>query len=294
MKYSKQILALLCAALLLAGAACGKTEPQTTVPDSTAPQTQQTVTEEAETTVPELETYTEEPSVTQTEPAVTEEAVTEEETTEKAPITLEAGLNSTNVADVLEFYQLAAAKNDAKQYTKTLDLLSLDGGEGKVASYVNVFEPIAKKAVSKNTVKDDPLPGQYARIRPEDWQSASAVSDGKTTTIKVQVVPQTDGAKGQAFEGPVGRSMTVLDGVDQAVNEMPGVSADFDNGEVRIEYLNPTISVQIENSTGKFVPGTCKWTYRVCATLVSLDTKVLAFNVHLQNAKGEIDYTISY
>lgn len=282
MKRTGRMIALLCAALLLT-ASCGKTEAQ-----PTEPQTQtQTAATEADTTAP----------VSQTEGAAeaeTDVSVTEEESTEPAEITLEAGLNSTDIAEVLEFYKLAAAKNDVKQYTKTLNLLSLDGGEGKVAKYVNVFEPIAQKAVAKNTVTGDPLPGKYAAIRPEDWKRASAVSDGTYTTIRVEVAPQTDGANGKAFEGPVGRSMTVLDGVDQAINEMPGVSADFAGGEVRIEYRNPTITVKVDNRTGKFVAGSCKWTYRVVATMVSLDCKVLAFNVHLQNAGGVIDYTISY
>ncbi len=286
MKQMKRTLALLCAVLLLF-AACGKTEqPQTTAPAQTEAAA---TTEPAPETTAAQQTDDEPTAISETELSVTEEA-----STEKAEITLEAGLNSTDVEEVLAFYKLACAKNDVKQYTKTLDLLSLDGGEGKVASYVGVFEPIAKKAVAKNTVTDDPLPGRYAAIRPEDWKTASAVSDGTYTTIRVQVAPQTDGARGKAFEGPVGRSMTVLDGVDQAVNEMPGVSADFDSGRVEIAYRNPTLSVKVDNRTGKFVPGTCKWTYRVETMLYSLDAKVLAFNVHLQNASGVIDYTISY
>ena len=285
MKRTVRMMALVCALLMLS-AACGKTQPQAPAEETAALQTQTT---EADTTVPVSRTNDEPVSE-----AETDVFVTEEESTEPAEITLEAGLNSTDVAEVLAFYKLAAAKNDSKQYTKTLNLLSLDGGEGKVAKYVNVFEPIARKAVAKNTVTGDPLPGKYAAIRETDWKSASAVSDGNYTTIRVAVAPQTDGANGKAFEGPVGRSMTVLDGVDQAINEMPGVSADFENGEVKIEYQNPTITVKVDNRTGKFVEGACKWTYRVNATMVSLDCKVLAWSVHLQNASGVIDYTISY
>lgn len=289
MKKMKRTIALLCAVLLFC-AACGKEESaenQTTIPQN------ETELTETDTTAAVTETATEAKQPSETDVSATEEASVTEETSEPQ-ITLEAGLNSTDVQEVLEFYKLAAAKNVGKQFTKTLDLLSLDGGEGKVASYVNVFEPIAKKAVAKNTVTDDPLPGQYELIRSGDWESASAVSDGTYTTIRVQVVPQTDGANGKQFSGSVGRSMTVLDGVDQAVNELPGVSADFENGEVEIAYLDPTITVKVDNRTGSFVAGTCKWTYRVRATMVSLDAKVLAFNVHLQNAKGEIDYTVSY
>ena len=185
MKRTKRLIALLCAALILTGAACGRTEQ-----DPAEPRTPET----AATTEP----ATEAPEATQATDAQTSDAAdetpseTEEASTETAEITLEAGLTSTDVEEVLAFYKLAAAKNDVNQYTKTLDLISLDGGEGKVASYVNVFEPIAKKAVAKNTVTGDPLPGKYAAIRAEDWKSASAVSDGHYTTIRVQVAEQTD------------------------------------------------------------------------------------------------------
>lgn len=287
MKTMRRTLALLCAVLLLC-ASCGKAQaPQTTEPQTTQPAA-------AAEPASDLPAVTQQPDAEPSAAPDETESLTQEETTETAQITLEAGLTSTDVEDVLTFYKLAAVKNDTKQYTKMLDLVSLDGGEGKVASYVNVFEPIAKKAVAKNSVTDDPLPGKYALIRPEDWKSAAAESDGTYTTIRVQVAEQTDGARGKAFEGPVGRTMTVLDGVDQAVNEMPGVSADFDGGNVEIAYRNPTFTVKVDNRTGKFVPGTCKWTYRVHTTLYSLDAKVLAFNVHLQNASGVVDYTISY
>ena len=288
---TKRMLALVCAVLLVSAAACGKTEqpPVSGTQVSLAQTTLNETETEADTAAYVPQTDAETPTESGTEVSATEEA-----STEKAEITLAAGLNSTDVAEVLAFYKLAAAKNDTKQYTKTLNLVSLDGGEGKVAKYVNVFEPIARKAVAKNTTTGDPLPGKYAAIRPEDWKSASAVSDGTYTTIRVQVVPQTDGARGKAFEGPVGRSMTVLDGVDQAINEMPGVSADFDSGKVRIDYRNPAISVKVDNRTGKFVAGSCTWSYRVDTLLESLDCKVLAWDVHLQNAGGVVDYTISY
>ena len=292
MRKNRGICALLCAALVLAISACGKADtPVTTTaaePESTA-ETTAAVPTDAESDV--ATTAAEEETEAASAAESTEAGESETETT---AVSLTAGLESTDVAQVLAFYKLAAAKNDVKQYTKTLNLISLDGGEGKVGSYVSVFEPIAKKAIAKNSTTGEPLPGKYRTIRPEDWQSATATTDGKTTTIRVQVAPQTDGANGREFDGPVGRSMTVLNGVQMAVDEMPGVSADFANGQVSVAYLNPTITVKVDNSTGKFVPGTCKWTYRVHPLLSSLDAKVLAFNVHLQNAEGYIDYTMSY
>ena len=289
MKFQKAICMLLCAVLVCAISACGKTAP----PQPTAAETESAATTAAND--PQTASADEPVFTGETETAPADETTDEASTTEEAVISLETGLESTDVAEVLAFYKLAAAKNDTKQYSKTLDLISLDGGEGKVGSYVSVFEPIAKKAIAKNsTTGGEPLPGKYSAIRVEDWQTASATTDGKTTTIRVQVAPQTDGANGREFDGPVGRSMTVLNGVQQAVDEMPGVSADFANGQVSVAYLNPTITVKVDNATGKFVPGSCKWSYRVHTLLTSLDAKVLAWNVHLQNAEGYIDYTMSY
>ena len=87
--------------------------------------------------------------------------------------------------------------------------------------------------------------------------------------------------------GPSGAGKTTL-------LQIMGTLDKADSGKVEIAYRNPTITVKVDNRTGKFVSGTCKWTYRVEAMLYSLDAKVLAFNVHLQNASGVIDYTVSY
>ena len=278
---TKQILCVMLCVALLTASGCGAASP--------APQTP-----EASMTVAETETAPTTSSAENTDVSWIERETESASVSETNDFDPHDGLNSTDVAEVLAFYQWAASKNDKPQYTKTLELISMDAGSEKINKRIDVFEPIAKKAVAKNSITDDVLPGKYTAIRPSDWQSAQAVSDGTYTTITAHVVPQTDGAYGKEFEGPVGRSMTVLNGVAVAIDEMPGVSADFENGEVRIEYLNPTIRVKIDNRTGAFVPNACTWRYRVHPTLVSLDAKVLVFNVHLQGANGYIDYTMSY
>lgn len=275
MSKHKILCALLCGVLLMTSVACGKTtneEPTTT-----------------ETTV----VTTTEPQ--QTEPVELAEATTEAETeAEAVEITLENGLNSTKIEDVLAFYQLAAAKNADKKYHKKMALVNIDGGEGWVGNAVSYFEPIAQKAIAKNSIDDEPMPGDYKNIRPTDWQSAKAVSDGTYTTITVQMVPQTDGAYGKLLEGTVGRTMSVLDGIKTAVDELPGVSVDFEKGKISLSYVNPTMVVKIDNRTGEFVPDSCKWSYRVSVDIPSLDAKILGFSVHLKNANGNVDYSVSY
>ena len=88
------------------------------------------------------------------------------------------GLNSTDGEEVLAYYQWAAAFNDKNQYAKTLALISMDSGNEKLNKYMEMFEPIAKKAVAKNSVSEQALPGKYKTIRPSDWSSAKAVTDG--------------------------------------------------------------------------------------------------------------------
>lgn len=263
----KRVLAaFLCAVLMVSVSACGKKEETTT---------------EAQTKI-ETETQTTEPESTQSE-------------TPEKEIVLEEGLDSTDIEEVLAFYKLVAAKNKDKPYNKKLDLISIDGGEGRIIPRaVAVFEPVAKKAIAKNSVTDDPMPGDYQNIRPTDWEKAEAVNDGTYTTIKVRVKTQTDGADGSAFEGPVGRTMTVLDGIQTAMDELPGVSADFEHGRVEIEYQNPSMTVKIRNSTGEFVKGGCTWSYRVHPTLYHLDGKMLGITVPLKNATGYVDYIMTY
>ena len=293
MRKSTLLCVLLCLCLLLASG-CGKSQ-------SAADPTTASSDPEADTAaVTDTQTV---PDETQTEPDETvsethaAEDVTEpdsETTTEAEAFDPHNGLTSTDVEEVLAYYQWAAAFNDKNQYAKTLALISMDAGNEKLNKYMEMFASIAKKAVAKNSVSEQPLPGKYKMIRPSDWASAEAVTDGTYTTITVKTSPQTDGAYGKEFEGPVGRTMTVLNGVAVAIDEMPGVSADFENGEIQLEYQNPTMQVKIDNRTGLFVPGSCTWHYRVHAQVGKLDTKVLAFNIHLENAEGLIDYTMSY
>ena len=49
-------------------------------------------------------------------------------------ITATSGLQSTDKAEVLKYYQLVAAKNEKKTYKTTMTLKSLDGGSGFACS----------------------------------------------------------------------------------------------------------------------------------------------------------------
>ncbi|MGN1478503.1 MAG: hypothetical protein ACI4XH_01950 [Acutalibacteraceae bacterium] len=209
-------------------------------------------------------------------------------------ITATSGLQSSDKAEVLKYYQLVAAKNEKKTYKPTMTLKKLDGGSGAIGSFISMFEPIAKSALEKNSTENEGVPGVPEKIKVTDWKSATAVNDGTYTTLNIQVVPQTDGPNGKVHEGSVGRSISVLDGVQAAVDQLDGFSADFENGKVVLNYKNAYIKVKVKNSTGEFVKGSCEWHHEVNVDLDNLAVKVSFIKVTLNGAKGVVDYKVTY
>lgn len=208
-------------------------------------------------------------------------------------ITATSGLQSSDKAEVLKYYQLVAAKNEKKTYKTTMTLKKLDGGSGAIGSFISMFEPIAKSALDKNSTENEGVPGVPEKIKVTDWKSATAVNDGTYTTLNIQVVPQTDGPNGKVHEGTVGRSIGVLDGVQAAVDQLDGFSADFENGKLALNYKNAYIKVKVKNSTGEFVKGACEWHHEVNVDIDHLDVKMV-FNVKLKGTKGIVDYKVAY
>lgn len=210
-------------------------------------------------------------------------------------ITLAAGLTSTNKEEVLKFYQLAAAKNESKTFHQSMTLEELDGGSGAVAAAINAFTPIAKKALEKNSNDSQGVPGKPEAIKASDWKSAKAVNDGTYTTLNIQVVDQTDGPNGKSNEGTVGRSISVLDGVQRALDDLNGVTVDFANAtKFNLKYTNAYIKVKIKNSTGEFVKGTGEWHHTVNVEMDGLNVKLAVFNVTLKGAHGKVNYLVTY
>lgn len=215
-------------------------------------------------------------------------------TAAKKTITLTGGLSSTNIDEILEYYKLVSKKNSNLLFTKTLTLVSMDGGKNISQRMIDVFTPIAQKALAKNTITNEPYPGKPDKITAADWQAAKAVNDGTYTTLYIKVVPQTDSYNGSEYEGSCGRTMGVLDGIDRALQEMDMITVDFNSTKMTIKYLNPTVKVKVKNSTGELVKGECEWRYRTNPYIETMDAKFLAINIHLEGAGGYIDYSVKY
>lgn len=223
-----------------------------------------------------------------------DKTATSDKGTAKKKISLTDGLTSTNIDEVLEYYKLVSNKNSKLLFTRSISLVSMDGGKNVSKRMIDIFTPVAQKALAKNTIDDAPFPGKPDKIMASDWQAAKAVNDGTYTTVYVKVVPQTDSYNGSEFEGTCGRTMGVLDGIDRAFEEMEVISADFTNTKMTIKYLDPTVKIKVKNSTGELVKGECEWKYRTYPYIETMDVKFLTVKIHLEGAGGYIDYSVKY
>ena len=293
----KKLLALmLVAALVLCMTACGgkKTEEPA---DTTIAEIESTIdTEEIEVTDTEDTTAAAEETEAPAEEAPTEAAAAEEteapaeETTEaedenKTPETKE---------EIVEFYKKAAAETNKGKINANdqMTLVSLDGGSGLVGGLVSAFEPIAKKALAKNSGSIDHITGGFENLTADDVASATAKSDGKYTTVRINLKEQTDGMNGKSKEGHVGHGVSILDGVQTAIDQLDGVTVDTSNGDIKLHYNNAYIDCKIDNETGKVVSG--KWHYTVNVSINNVTAKIGILSATLKDSKGVVEYQVTY
>ncbi|MBQ8227815.1 MAG: hypothetical protein IJZ88_02255 [Clostridia bacterium] len=211
-------------------------------------------------------------------------------------ITVTSGLNSTNKAEVLKYYQMVMTKNekDGLGHNLKLTLIKLDGGSGGIGELISMFEPVAKRALAENSTPNEGLPGVHDQIKVTDIASAKAVNDGRYTTVTMNIVEQTDGPYGKVNEGPVGRTIGVLDGVALAIEKIKGFKADFQNGSLALHYKNPKVVIKVDNKTGALVKGACSWNYQVHVEIEELAVEMSIFSLTLHGTSGIVELTSSY
>lgn len=266
--------------ITLSMAACGRNEADTTT--LPADETTEAVSDETTAAADETEAITE-PADEQTN-ATTNMA--EEETTEAGEFDL------ATAEGVVSLYKDAAAKTNKAGISanKVMSLAYLDGGEGAIGTIINMFEPIARKALAKNSTPISKIEGSFENLTASDVKSAKAVDDGKTTTVTIVLKEQTDGIKGNP-NGPVAHGVGVLDGIDTAIGELDGVNVDYSEGTVKLKYTNATIKVVIDNTTGKIKSG--KWNFDVNVSLDNIGVKISIVKVTLKGAQGIVKYEIT-
>lgn len=202
------------------------------------------------------------------------------------------GLNSTDAKAVVAFYNKAvkaSVKNPPKgKQTMKLEKLEGTGGLGKI---LGSFEGIAKKALEKNSTDTNYIPaGDHGDVLPTDVKNAKATNDGKYTTVSFDVKPQTDGPKESSSKGPVGRSIGTLGNVQNALDQLPGVSVTSGIENIKLTYDHAYVTVKIDNNTGKIVSGT--WHYKVNVNVNNLGVKVIGIPASVDTLHGIVDYTV--
>lgn len=204
----------------------------------------------------------------------------------------EKGLNSTDAKAVVAFYNKAVnatVKNPPKgKQTMKLEKLEGTGGLGKI---LGSFEGIAKKALEKNSTETTWIPaGDHGDVLPTDVKNAKATNDGKYTTVYFDVNSQTDGPKESTSKGPVGRSIGTLGNVQNALDQLPGVSVTSGIENIKLTYDHAYVTVKIDNNTGKIVSGT--WHYKVNVNVNNLGVKVVGIPASIDTLTGIVDYTV--
>ena len=293
---TKKILAAALAAILaLSLAACGsksaeepETEPAETVAEvlTEADLTEADITEAVaeDTTAAEAEAPTE---------AAAEETKAEEETEAATEAETEAEKKTPETkAEIVEFYKNAAiATNPTAKGQDKMEMISLDGGSGLVGGLVSAFEPIAKKALSNNSGTTEGITGGYEKLTEADVASATAKNDGKYTTVHINLKNQTDGMNGKSNEGSVGHGVSVLDGIQKAIDELKGVEVDTSEGSITLKYHDAYIDAKIDNETGKIVSGT--WHHTVDILINNVKAKIGIISATLKDATGQVGYTVT-
>lgn len=286
----KKVLAiLLTLAMVLAFAACGAKEEKET---TTAPEesTSEEATEEA--TEATSEEATEEATEATSEEATSEEATSEEESSEE---TTEAskGLNSTNAAEVVAYYNAAHAEtNKQKIKINGSNKMKLDGditADGGLGTVLKIIMPIINKTLERNSTTQDCLPGQ-GKILASDCSKATATSKNGVTTIYIKLKDQTDGPNADPnTAGPVARGISTLGDVERAINEL-GAEVYSGKENIKLTYNDAYIKATIDENKGIITGG--EWHFKVNVNISAIELK-LGVKIKANNFKGVIDWTVN-
>lgn len=299
MTLKKILAASLAAILALSMAACGAKEPAeetTTAEDTTAAIVMEAESTEAVDALAEESTEAAAATEAATE-APADEATTAEQ---KAPET-EAPTEAETEAEkkvpqtkeeIVEFYKKAATETDKNKITANtkMELVDLQA-DGALSAFVKIFKPAVANALSKNSTPTDHVTGGYKNLTADDVASATASDDGKYTTITINLKDQTDGFNGESKSGHVGHGVTVLGSVQNAINEIDGLSAEQGDGTVQLKYNNAKIDVKVDNETGKIVSG--KWFYKVDILIDNVKMKMGILSVTPKGMTGTVTNTVT-
>ncbi|MBR6335943.1 MAG: hypothetical protein IKR90_07315 [Clostridia bacterium] len=287
----KKILAILLAlTMVFAFVACGsKTTDESTTEATEA--TNEDVTEAASEDATEAasEDATEAASEDATE-APSEDASEEASESETETTAADEGLNSTDPAEVVAFYNAARkATKPAPKGNQTMALVGDISGDGAIGAFAGPLTSAANSALSKNSKETDWIPAaDHADIKPEDVTSAKATTKDGVTTIELKFKDQTDGPNGDSNNGgAVARGVGTLGSIDGALNEL-GAEISEGKDTVKLTYTDAYLKATVKD--GKITGGT--WHYRVNILVGNAKAKLSILSANLRNLKATVDYKV--
>ncbi len=293
----KKLLAVLLAfAMCFALVACGgNTEDEsttTTTEDIFAGMNDDTTAAAEDESVPAAEDST---AAAEESTAAGEETTVAGETTVAATTAAaSAGLNSTDTAEIVEFYKAAVKKTGRVTDTKKMWLADDITGDGFIGAALGVLQPIIESVLAdQGGTKERDLPGadeNIARIKADDVAKAQATSKDGKTTIAIQLKNQVDGPEANGkTDGPVARGIGTLEGLDSALDAL-GATISEGRETVKLTYKNATIKVVVDEKTGKIVDGS--WKYDIDVDVADAAITMAGINLNAKNLHTVIGFSV--
>lgn len=293
----KKLLAVLLAfAMCFALVACGgNTEDEsttTTTEDIFAGMSDDTTAAAEDESVPAAEDST---AAAEESTAAGEETTVAGETTVAATTAVaSAGLNSTDTAEIVEFYKAAVKKTGRVTDTKKMWLADDITGDGFIGAALGILQPIIESVLAdQGGTKERDLPGadeNIARIKADDIAKAQATSKDGKTTIAIQLKDQVDGPEANGkTDGPVARGIGTLEGLDSALDAL-GATISEGRETVKLTYKNATIKVVVDEKTGKIVDGS--WKYDIDVDVADAAITMAGINLNAKNLHTVIGFSI--
>ncbi len=282
---------LLAFSMIFAFAACGEKTEEPTEP--TTAEDLFAAFEEETTETPAVDA-TEAPAVDATQTSSTEEtqAETQTETTAVEITQASKGLNSTDIEEIVAYYNAARkATSPAPAGQSKLTLVGDVSGEGAIGTFLEWIGPAAKDALARKSQPTDYIPANgHADILASDVTKAQASSKNGVTTIVIQLKEQVDGSNGDTHDGgPVARGVGTLGSIDIALEEL---GAELTDGKdtVSLTYTDAYIKCTIDENTGMITGGT--WHHTVKVHIGKARGQVSILSANLTNIKATVDYRV--
>ncbi len=289
----KKYIALLTAlGIMLSFAACGNSEKPVESETTTEEEIFVDTPTSAEIEITDAPTETVTNAEGETITTAPEETTSAEETT-----AISANPAEWSKEQIVEFYKRAAIKSKSVKSQKTMIMqeLVVNGGEGFLASFVEMVTPLFKTALKNNSTEFDGITGGYEKLVPSDVRTAKAYKSGNYTVIEMTMVEQVDGIHGSEKEGTVGHAISVVGDLPTILKEnLPMFDIYFENSDIRIRYANPVVKVKINNTTGKIEKGT--WSYDVQVNLKNLfiqNNRIEFFKADIKSGHGSVGFNVT-